>query len=145
MLTNTARHLRSRQTEAEKLVWKYLRARQLEGFKFRRQQPIDKFIVDFICLELRIIIEIDGGQHSIDKEIDAGRDNYLRNAGFKILRFWNHEVLENISGVIETIRNQCLVHPPLTPPVKGGGKESGSRQGRGKQRVLPSRKGSSRE
>ena len=87
--------------------------RQMEGFKFRRQQPIDKYIVDFVCFENRVIIEVDGGQHSAEKDIE--RDSYLKRHGFKVLRFWNNEVLTNISGVLEVIRKDCLSHPPLNP------------------------------
>jgi len=119
-MSTLSKYLRSRPTEAEKLIWKHLRARQLEGFKFRRQQPIDKYVVDFVCFERRLIIEIDGGQHSTEKKKDEERDDYLRKNSFEILRFWNNEVLENINGVLEVIREQCLFHPPQAPPVKGG-------------------------
>ena len=89
----------------------------MEGFKFRRQQPIDNYIVDFICLENRVVIEVDGGQHAVEKEKDRERDNYLQRHGFKVLRFWNNDVLQNIKGVLEVIREKCLSHPPLTPSV----------------------------
>ena len=75
------------------MLWKHLRAKQMEGFKFRRQQPIDNYIVDFICLENRVVIEVDGGQHAVEKEKDRERDNYLQRHGFKVLRFWNNDVL----------------------------------------------------
>ena len=94
----------------------------MEGFKFRRQEPIDNYIVDFVCFENRLIIEVDGGQHAAEKEKDIERDNYLMRNGFKVLRFWNNEVFTNIEGVLEVIRMNCLNHPPLTPPVKGGEK-----------------------
>jgi very-short-patch-repair endonuclease len=119
-LNNIAKNLRKKSTEAEKLLWRYLRLKQLEGLKFRRQQPIDNYMVDFVCFENRIVIEVDGGQHTIEKEKDIERDNYLKKYGFKVLRFWNNDVLTNISGVLEVIRENCLNHPPLTPPVKGG-------------------------
>ena len=86
--------------------------------KFRRQQPVGKYIVDFMCFERRIIIEVDGGQHS--EEVDLTREEYLREQGFEVLRFWNNEVLQNIEGVLETIERRCLLHPPPAPPVKGG-------------------------
>ncbi len=92
----------------------------MKGFKFRRQQPIDSYIADFICFENRIVVEVDGGQHAIEREKDVERDNYLSRHGFKVLRFWNNEVLQNIEGVLEVIRENCLSHPPPTPPVKGG-------------------------
>ena len=119
-MTSLSKSLRKRPTEAEALLWKRLRAKQIEGLKFRRQEPIDKYIVDFICLQTRIIVEVDGGQHALEKDRDAERDRYLRKQGFRILRFWNNEVLQNIDGVLEVIRENCLSHPPLTPPVKGG-------------------------
>jgi len=84
----------------------------MEGFKFRRQQPIDSYIVDFVCLGNRIIIELDGGQHATQKEEDIERDTYLRQHGFSILRFWNNEVLQNINGVLEVIREGCLSPAP---------------------------------
>jgi len=119
-----ARNLRKRFTEAEKLLWRYLRARQLEGLKFRRQQPIGNYIVDFVCFEKGLVIEVDGGQHAIEREKDKERDKWLKGQGLKILRFWNNEVLTNIGGVLEVIREHCLSHPPLTPPIQGGeGKE----------------------
>jgi very-short-patch-repair endonuclease len=95
------------------------------GFKFRRQQPIDNYVVDFVCFEKRIVIEIDGGQHSLEK--DAERNNYLEKNGFKVLRFWNNEVLQNIDGVLEVIKNSCLYHPPLNPLPSREGKIVGGR------------------
>jgi len=112
--------LRKRPTQAEQLLWKHLRMRQLGGFKFRRQQPIDNYIVDFVCFEKRIIIEVDGGQHSECKENDMARDNYLRHQGFQVIRFWNNEVLKNMDGVLAIIRDRCLSPAPQSPPVKGG-------------------------
>jgi len=109
-----ARHLRNNPTEAESLLWKHLRAKQVEGLKFRRQQPIDGYIVDFVCLKKRIIIEADGGQHS---EInDLRKDRHLKGQGFRVLRFWNNEILTNIEGVIEEVReiaNQATLPQPL--------------------------------
>ena len=93
--------------------------KQMEGLKFRRQQPIDNYIVDFVCLEKRIVIEIDGGQHAA-QEKDVFRDEYLRQQGFNVLRFWNNEVLQNINGVLEVIRDRCLSPSPKSPPVKCG-------------------------
>ncbi len=101
--TTIARTLRRNSTDAENLLWRQLRRKGLSGLKFRRQQPIDSYIVDLICFEKRIIIEIDGGQHALEREKDAERDNYLKRNGFKILRFWNNEVLQNMEGVLEEI------------------------------------------
>jgi very-short-patch-repair endonuclease len=105
-ITKLARGLRKSHTDAELLLWKYLRTRQMDGVKFRRQQPIGKYIVDFVSFEKRIVIEVDGGQHS--EEVDKERDQWLNNEGFKVLRFWNNEVLKNIEGVFELIRDRCL-------------------------------------
>lgn len=91
----------------------------MEGLKFRRQQPIGNYVIDFICLEKSLVIEVDGGQHADNKK-DKGRDAWLKSEGFKVLRFWNNEVLTNMKGVLEVIRENSLNHPPLTPPLKGG-------------------------
>jgi very-short-patch-repair endonuclease len=116
---STAKVLRKNFTDTERLLWKYLRAKQMHGCKFRRQEPIGNYIVDFVCQEKRIVIEVDGGQHSTDAKRDNERDKWLKGQGYKVLRFWNNEVLTNIEGVLEVIWN-CLNHPPLTPPLKGG-------------------------
>ena len=113
-LIKTAKTLRDRSTDAEMLLWRHLRAKQLEGLKFRRQQPIGRYIVDFVCFERKIIVEVDGGQH-LNSDTDKGRDNVLKTQGFKVLRFWNNEVLTDIQGVLEMIRVNCLSHPPLNP------------------------------
>jgi len=91
----------------------------LKETKFRRQQPLDKFIVDFVSFEKKIVIEVDGGQHFEEKK-DIERDKWLSKQGFKVLRFWNNDVLNNIDGVLEVIKENCEGHPPLTPPIKGG-------------------------
>jgi very-short-patch-repair endonuclease len=111
-MTALGKVLRKRPTDAEKLLWKQLRLKQIEGFKFRRQQPIDNYIVDFVCFEKRIVIEVDGGQHAIQSEDDIVRDTYLRQQGFKVLRFWNNEVLQNINGILEVISDGCLSPAP---------------------------------
>ena len=120
-----ARNLRNRFTEAEKLLWRYLRGRQLEGLKFRRQQLIGNYIVDFVCFEKGLVIEVDGGQHAIEIEKDSERDKWLKGQKFEVLRFWNNEVLTHIEEVLEVIRERCLCHPPLAPPIKGGGGKEG--------------------
>jgi very-short-patch-repair endonuclease len=120
--------LRKRPTDAEQLLWRYLKMKQMEGLKFRRQQPIDNYIVDFVCFENRIIIEADGGQHAAENNKDRERDSYLQQLGFKVLRFWNNEVLQNTNGVLETIRENGLPHPPLNPlPSREGKKSQASR------------------
>jgi len=110
-LVSLSRNLRKRQTDAENLLWRHLRGKQLEGFRFRRQHPIGRYIADFVCLEKRLILEIDGGQHAIEKEKDIERDNWLKAEGYSTLRFWNNEVLSNLEGVFETIRLNILSNP----------------------------------
>ena len=95
-------------TQAEALLWSRLRARQMEGMKFRRQQPIENFIVDFVCFEKRIVIELDGGQHAKNKDKDNERDRLLTENGFTVLRFWDNEVFDNIEGFLEAIRQKCI-------------------------------------
>ena len=107
-LIKTAKALRKRSTDVEIVLWRHLRAKQMEGLKFRRQQPIGHYIVDFVCFEKKIIIEVDGGQHAVETVRDAERDDWLRNQGFTVLRFWNNEVLTNTEGVLEKIRMGCL-------------------------------------
>lgn len=113
-----ARKLRNNMTEAEKYIWYILRSKNLNGHKFRRQQPIGKFIADFVCFENKKVIEIDGGQHDADKEKDLQRDKWLKGQGFKVLRFWNNEVMENREWVLEKIQEYCSPSP--TPPIEGG-------------------------
>jgi very-short-patch-repair endonuclease len=113
--------LRKRATDAENRLWFHLKGKNFEGIKFRRQEPIGDYIVDFVAFEKRLVIEVDGGQHAEEeKDKDMRRDAWLNSQGFRVLRFWNNEVLQNLEGVMETIRVNCLRHPPLTPPIKGG-------------------------
>jgi very-short-patch-repair endonuclease len=104
-LVNLAKSLRKRQTEAETLLWRHLRGKQTNGLKFRRQEPIGQYIVDFVCFERKLIIELDGGQHALQQDQDQKRESWFREQGFRTLRFWNNEVLGNIEGVLEVIRN----------------------------------------
>jgi len=99
-----ARALRVRQTDAERLLWSRLRNRQFAGYKFRRQEVIGIYIADFVCLEAKLIIELDGGQHNEQIDYDAERSGYLIRLGFKVLRFWNNDVLQNTDAVLEHIR-----------------------------------------
>ncbi len=104
MSTERPRALRKNPTEAERSLWKHLRLRQLEGEKFRRQQPLGRYVVDFICLEKRLIVELDGGQHAEQVASDAERTAWLEARGFRIMRFWNHHVLSTVEAVMEAIR-----------------------------------------
>lgn len=105
-----ARSLRRNQTDAEKLLWMKLRNRQLDGIKFRRQQPMGSYVVDFISFEKKLIIEIDGGQHNTDKnrQRDIKRATILEVKGYRVLRFWNNEVLNNLEGVLDTIKMNLI-------------------------------------
>ena len=98
-----ARRLRRSQTAAERKLWLLLRDRRLAGFKFRRQHPVGPFIVDFCCTEAKVIVELDGGHHALSLESDAARSHYLAGQGYRVLRFWNNDVLGNTSGVLERI------------------------------------------
>lgn len=107
LIRDRARKLRCEQTAAEMLLWRQLRDRRLAGEKFRRQHPIDPYIVDFVCLSRRLIIELDGGQHAERrKAYDLKRDNFLRSRGFGILRFWNNDVFDNLEGVLGRIQRE---------------------------------------
>lgn len=92
----------------ENILWRRLRARQIEGVKFRRQQPLEDYIVDFVSFEKRLVIELDGGQHAVNREEDSMRDLCLMRNGFRVLRFWNNDVTDNLDGVLEVIRTECL-------------------------------------
>ena len=94
--------LRTEMTDAEIRLWRRLRARQIAGFKFRRQHPFLDYVLDFVCLEMRLIVEVDGGQHE-DCAADHVRDRRLHAAGFRIMRFWNNEVLQQTDAVVEAI------------------------------------------
>ncbi len=96
------RKLRNTMTDAEIRLWQCLRGRQLAGYKFRRQHPFLDYVLDFVCLESRLIVEVDGGQH-LDNERDKDRDRRLQEAGFQVLRFWNNQVLRETDAVVEAI------------------------------------------
>ena len=103
--TEKARNLRKNMTKQERIVWRFLRNRSVNGHKFRLQYPIGNYIVDFICNEKKLIIEIDGGQHNDDKHIryDQERTKYLETKGYKVIRFWNSDIENNIEGVYQEI------------------------------------------
>ncbi len=104
-LIPNARVLRKDQTKAEALLWRHLRNRRFNGLKFRRQHPVPPYIADFCCEEKRLIIELDGGQHS--PEIDKARTAFLEQKGYGILRFWNNELFDNIEGVLHVIQSHA--------------------------------------
>jgi very-short-patch-repair endonuclease len=106
---DTARQLRVAQTEAEGILWSRLRAGRLAGLKFRRQHAIAPFIVDFACLSCRLIVEL-GSQHAERTLEDEERTVFLSNRGFRVIRFWNRDVLTNLEGVLESILAECDEH-----------------------------------
>ena len=123
MPNGKARTLRKNLTDAERILWKHLRMRQLIGYKFRRQQPIGHYIVDFVSFESRVIVELDGGHHSMQVGYDADRTAWLEAQGYRVLRFWNNQVLEEIEAVkgeIANVLEQEVNTPHLNPPPQGG-------------------------
>jgi very-short-patch-repair endonuclease len=123
-LISSARKLRNNSTDIERLLWRYLRNSQFEGIKFRRQQPVEDYIVDFVSFSPKLVIEVDGGQHMDNQAYDERRDECLRKNGFAVLRFWNIEVVKNLENVLEEIRQCCMElgsPTPQPPPAKGGG------------------------
>ncbi|SRR5258706_8987179 len=116
-LTIYKKSLRKNQTKEESILWWHIRNRELIGLKFRRQVVFDNYIVDFVCFERKLIIEIDGGQHNDDLKIEADkkRDTYFMKNGFTILRFWNNEITNNIDGVMQVILKKLTPHPNLLP------------------------------
>ena len=121
--TAAARKLRKNSTKTENLLWQKLKNRQLADFKFRRQQPVGSYILDFVNFEKRIVIEVDGGQHTNLKDKDKKRDDWLKSEGFEVMRFWNNEVFENLDGVLQMIRNR-LTTPSPDPSHQGRGDRS---------------------
>ena len=119
--TARSRDLRLNATEAERRLWARLSARQLAGTRFNRQLPIGPFICDFVSRAAKLVIEVDGGQHAAQEEADAQRTAYLRAQGYRVVRFWNNDVLENIDGVVETIERILITSPPPAPPANGRG------------------------
>ena len=109
-----ARKLRREQTSAESRLWWHLRNRQFHGWKFRRQVPIDGYIADFVCIDAKLIIEIDGGQHAEATAKDAGRSAHLEQSGFVVIRFWNEDILKNIDDVLDGIYR--MLHPTEARP-----------------------------
>jgi very-short-patch-repair endonuclease len=122
--TDIARSLRQQMTDAERRLWRHLRAHRLEGAKFRRQWPLGRYVVDFICLPAKLVVEVDGGQHA-DSESDRIRDGWLEAQGYRVLRFWNNEVLQETDAVLERIVEWLDVPPspplPLSPALSPKG------------------------
>jgi len=107
--TKQARELRQNLTDAERRLWSRIRNRQVQGVKFRRQVPIGPFVVDFVSLEKRLVVELDGGYHQQKLSYDEDRTEYLQRQSFSVLRFWNYEVMDNIDGVVMLIEEAVLL------------------------------------
>jgi very-short-patch-repair endonuclease len=117
----TARNLRHRQTDAEKILWRFLRNRSLEGTKFRRQHPIGRYVVDFVCLDLKLVIELDGGQHAANQLADELRTEELKSRGFHVIRIWNNDMLSNRDGVFRILEQAIKAPSPQPSPASGRG------------------------
>jgi very-short-patch-repair endonuclease len=118
----TARTLRLDSTDAERVLWTHLRARRLGGYKFRRQFALSGYVVDFVCLESDLVIELDGGQHAEQSEHDTHRTHVLEKSGLRVIRFWNDDVLLRIESVLEEILRHLQAPPsPQPSPASGRG------------------------
>ena len=120
--TTRARALRATSTDAEHRLWSILRGRLLDGAKFRRQFPIDRYFADFACPALRLIVEVDGSQHIAGKAYDDARSARLRESGWSVIRFWSNEVLTNTEGVAAAILSEIEIARARNPS-RGGEKE----------------------
>ena len=124
--TMRARELRANPTEAERLLWAYLSARKIDGVRFNRQVPIKPFICDFVSRSAKLTIEVDGGQHDANAEADHARTRFLEARGFRVIRFWNNEVLQQIEGVVAEIERVLADMPSPSPSRKREGSVRGT-------------------
>lgn len=131
MSRQRARQLRKSMTDAEHALWTRLRQRQVLGHKFRRQHPLGCYIVDFVCLAEKLVVEVDGGQHDENWSYDERRSRWLEQQGYRVLRFWNHEVLQHLDVVVRSIAAALPPPPGLSPAAPGPGRP---------RRLLPYRK-----
>lgn len=125
----TARRLRKNATDAERILWRHLRNKQIAGFRFRRQHPLGRFVADFVCLDRCLVVEVDGGQHA-ESARDDQRSSDLNKMGFVVLRIWNNEVFKNLDAVKEKILMALISNkgtPHLNPPPQGGRKSEAMR------------------
>ncbi|MGF1627351.1 MAG: endonuclease domain-containing protein [Alphaproteobacteria bacterium] len=148
---NRARALRRALTQAEKRLWLHLRGRRLAGFRFSKQAPIGRYVADFVCLSERLVVEVDGGGHTRKARSDQARDRWLEASGYRIVRFWNNDVLGNIDGVLTVILSALDAgagplpnpppdrgrerRPPAAPPSSGPGEGWGGGPGAESNRV----------
>jgi very-short-patch-repair endonuclease len=124
MASPTARRLHANQTEVEKQLWARLRNRGLCGVKFRRQVPLGPFVADFVSVDHGLVVELDGGQHSADDDADRRRSAWLESRSWRVGRFWNNDVAENLEGVLQVIAGACGIdvddpHPDPLPEGEG--------------------------
>ena len=119
--TKIARHLRRNATDVERVLWRELREK-FPGQRFRRQHPIGQHIADFACPEMKLAVELDGGQHAARSEADDARTEYLAAHGYRVIRFWNNDVLENLQGVLESIGKELTHDPPHPNPLRPEGR-----------------------
>ena len=103
-------------TDAEALLWRYLRNRQINNYKFRRQHPIGRYIIDFVCLEKKLIIELDGGQHADQINYDENRSRWLEGEGYKVIRFWNNDIFDHTEVVLQEIYDELVGKTPHPHP-----------------------------
>jgi very-short-patch-repair endonuclease len=122
-LLANARALRANSTDAERRLWYYLRDRRMSGYRFRRQVPIGPFVVDFVCMRARLIVELDGGQHAEHLLDDLDRTRSLARTGFRVIRFWNDEVLQRTEAVLESILEALIQACPHPNPLPQAGEE----------------------
>ena len=120
--TRRSRELRTNATEAERKLWPHLSARKMRGVRFNRQFPVGQFICDFVSREMRLVIELDGGQHATNVEYDERRTRFLQAQGYRVFRFWNSEVLDNIEGVLVVIGQTLDNMPSPSPSRKRAGR-----------------------
>ena len=118
-----ARGLRHRMTDAERVLWRQLRGRHFDSWKFRRQHQLSAYIVDFVCLAARLVIELDGGQHLLNAKEDAARTRGLNALGYRVIRFWNDDVLIHSGAVLEEILTALKEVPPHPGPLPPGERE----------------------
>ena len=119
--TLRATELRKNATRAELTLWDQLRNRQVRGVRFNFQRPIGPYICDFVARTPKLIVEVDGGQHALNVETDARRTAFLKMRGYRLIRFWNNDVLENIEGVVAAFEQALADRPSPTPPGNGRG------------------------
>ena len=115
-----AQHLRANATDAERALWRGLRGPHFEHVRFRRQHPMGRYFLDFACVQAQLVIEVDGGQHA-SSATDPIRDDWLVSQGWRVLRFWNHDVLTHLDGVLTVIAGAIIRPPPQPSPCPGEG------------------------